>query len=374
MAPPPPPPPSKSEFLYLMTLQPPAIEAQLMTFKLDLATGTLSSPTMIATQLSFGVAVDPASKFLYLSDSNPAAPAIDIFSIDRKTGSLTPDGAFILTTICALCPPVNGPGALAMDSKGKLLYYGSDSFGNGLSEVIGGLSVNTASGVLNLVPGSPFPADQVPFAILVAPSGHFVYTENTSNPPVSPLPLQSLSGFAVDSGTGAIVPVTGSPFAVPTNANLTGFAMHPTGKFMYASTGPAANGILAWSVDSTTGAIMELPASPFAAGTAPIGVTIDPSGKFLYVSNGAGGGISGFTIDAASGALTSMSGSPFDTSVVLVEPVIDPSGKLLVAVDGKNKAIILFSIDSTTGVLTPLGNPTPVGSIPFSVVIAKAPQ
>jgi len=371
--PPPPPPPPKAEFLYVMTL-PPSSDAQLLAFKLDPATGTLSSPSTTATPLTLGVAVDPASKFLYVSDPNPVAPAIDIFSIDPKTGSLTPDGAFVLTGICPLCPPVNGPGALAMDSKGKLLYYGSESFGGGLSEVIGGLSVNAATGALNGVPNSPFPADDVPYGVVVYPSGHFVFTENTLNPPVFPFPLQSISGFSIDSSTGELAPMPVSPFTPPVNADLTGFAIHPNGRFMYASAGAAANGILAWSIDSTTGALSVLPASPFAAGTTPIGVTIDPAGKVLYASNGVGGGISGFTIDAASGALTPMSGSPFDMSAVLVECVVDPSGKLLAAVDAKNKAITLFSIDSSTGTPTQLGSPTSIGGISLSLVMAKAPQ
>jgi 6-phosphogluconolactonase len=364
----PPPPASKSEFLYVMTLQPPS-NSQLLVFTLDPSTGTLHSSSTMATPLTLGVAADPASKFLYLSDSNPLAPAIEMFSIDPKTGSLKADGVLLLSSICPFCPPVTGPGPLAVDS--KFLYYGSNAFG--VSEVLGALSVSAATGALSLVPGSPFPADDVPYAVLVHPSGHFLYTENTPNMPVFPLALQSVSGFSVDSGTGALAPVTGSPFTPPANADLTGFEFHPTGKFLYASTGTAANGILAWSVDSTTGALTVLPASPFAAGTTPLDIAIDPSGKFLYASNGTSGGLSGFTIDAASGALTPMSASPFDRSAVLVGCVIDPSGQLLLAVDAKNEAITLFSIDSSTGVLTQLGSPTAVGAIPFSLVMAKAP-
>jgi 6-phosphogluconolactonase len=372
MAPPPPPPP-KAEFLYVMTVQPPS-NAQLLAFKLDLATGTLSSPSTTATPLTPGVAVDPASKFLYVSDPNPVAPAIDIFSIDPKTGSLTPDGAIVLTHICPFCPPISTPGALAMESKGQFLYYGSNFFGPGVSEVIGGLSVNAATGALNEVPNSPFPADDVPYAVLVDPSGHFVYTENMPNLLVFPFHLQSVSGFSIDASTGALAPMPGSPFIPPVNADLTGIAIHPTGKFTYASTGTTANGILGWSIDSTTGALMALPASPFAVGTTPIGVTIDPAGKFLYASNGASEGILGFTIDAASGVLNPMSGSPFDRSVVSLECVIDPSGKLLAAVDARNKAITLFSIDSSTGALTQVGSSTSNGGISLSLVMAKAPQ
>ena len=372
MAPPPPPPPSKSEFLYAMTFQPPTT-AQLLAFKLDLSTGTLSAPSTTAVPLSLGIVVDPASKFLYLSDGNPVAPAIDIFSIDPKTGSLTTDGAFLLTAVCVLCPPPSGPGALAMDSMGKFLYYGSSSFGNGVAQGIGALTVTAATGALNQVPGSPFAADDVPIIVLVHQSGHFFYTENTPITPVFPLALQSVSGFSIDSGTGALAPVLGSPFIPPVNGELAGFALDPTGKFMYAGTGTAASGILAWSIDSTTGALTALPASPFAAGATTAGITIDPSGKFLYASNGGGGGILGFTIDAGSGALTPMSGSPFDSAVVIGNQIVDPSGTILVAVDGKNSAITLFTIDSSTGALTPLGKPTTVTGVPLSLVMAKAP-
>ena len=372
MAPPPPPPPPKSEFVYALTFQPPN-NSQLLAFKMDLSSGALTSPSSIAAPLSFGLAVDPATKFLYLSDANPVTPAIDIFAVDSKTGSLKANGSFILTVICPFCPPMSGPGAVAMDVKGKSLYYGSNTFGGGLSEVIGALSVNAASGMLNGVPGTPFPADDVPFGVLVHPSGHFVYTENTPNQPVFPLALQGISGFSIEPVTGALAPLPGSPFAPPQNADLPGFAIHPSGKFLYASTSAAANGVLAWAVDSGTGTLTVLPGSPFAAGTTPSGVTIDPTGRFLYSSNGAAGGILGFAIDAGSGILSPMNGSPFLPSIQFSELVADPSGQLLVAVDAKNEAIASFKINSSTGAITQLGSPTPIGAITFSVVVAKVP-
>ncbi len=256
---------------------------------------------------------------------------------------------------------------------GEFSYYGSNTFGSGISEGIGALTINSATGALNLVPGSPFPADDVPYGILVHPSGRFIYTENTLNQAVLPFPLHSISGFSVDSGTGALAPVPGSPFTPPANADLTGFEFQPSGNFLYASTGTAANGLLAWSVDSTTGALTALPESPFAAGTPLAGVMIDLSGKFLYALNGPVGGISGFAIDAASGVLTPMSGSPFGAGAAIGSQVVDPSGRVLVAGDDKNRAITLFTIDSSTGALTPLGSPTSIGSVPVSLVMATAP-
>ncbi|HEV2714372.1 MAG TPA: beta-propeller fold lactonase family protein, partial [Terriglobales bacterium] len=46
------------------------------------------------------------------------------------------------------------------------------------------------------------------------------------------------------------------------------------------------------------------PQSPFAAGTRPVFITIDSTGKFVYVANENSRDISAFTIDSATGGLT----------------------------------------------------------------------
>ena len=77
MAPPPPKP--QSEFLYALTIQLPTLSSQLLAFRLDPSTGVLSSSATMTVPISLGIAADPASKFLYLSDPNPVAPAIRNF-------------------------------------------------------------------------------------------------------------------------------------------------------------------------------------------------------------------------------------------------------------------------------------------------------
>ena len=371
------PPP---EFLYAVTLSgfPNSPSFQLSSFKVDSSTGVLSpaSTIMLESEIIPGIAVNPASTFLYLSD--PSANVIDIFSISPITGAPTGNGGLLLTVICPFCPPNSGPGALALDPSGRFLYYGSSTVGLGAGGVvqgIGALAVNSTTGALSGVAGSPFPADQVPFSVLVHPSGQFVYTENTNGvlSPGSGLSLGSISGFAVDSSTGALAPVPGSPFLAPANADVAGFAIHPSGKFLYAPTGLAANGILAWSVDAATGKLTVLPGSPFEAGVATFDAALDPEGKFLYVSAGATGGILGFNVDANSGALAPLASSPFSSGTALLGPVVDPSGRFLFAVDSRNSAIAGFSLDATTGALTALGNPTSVGAQPLSLTIVKAP-
>lgn len=366
------PPP---EFLYLVSVSssPNTVVTQLSSFKVDSSTGALSPTSTIMLGSEAGIAVDPASRFLYLTEP----PVIDIFSIDPTTGAPTGNGGLLLTVICPFCPPSSGPGALAFAPSGKFLYYGSSTVGLGAGSVvqgIGALAVNSATGALSSVTGSPFPADQVPISVLMHPFGQFVYTENAVLSSGLPLVLGSISGFAVDSSTGALAPVSGSPFSTPANANVEGFAMHPSGKFLYAATGPAANGILGWSVDGTSGGLTVLPGSPFQAGIASLDIALDPGGKFLYVSAGASGGMLGFNIDANSGALIPLADSPFFTGATLSSPVVDPSGRFLFAVDSQNSTIVIFALNGETGALTALGNPTSIGTPLASLTIVKAPS
>jgi DNA-binding beta-propeller fold protein YncE len=53
--------------------------------------------------------------------------------------------------------------------------------------------------------------------------------------------------------------------------------------------------------------------SPFAAGTQPSSIAVDPTGMFTYVVNSGSDTVSVFAIDATSGALTPIGGSPFAT-------------------------------------------------------------
>jgi hypothetical protein len=55
-----------------------------------------------------------------------------------------------------------------------------------------------------------------------------------------------------------------------------------TPKFAYVADYQGAN-ISAFTINSTSGALTPVGGSPFATGTSPISVTVDPSGKFVYV-------------------------------------------------------------------------------------------
>jgi hypothetical protein len=74
-------------------------------------------------------------------------------------------------------------------------------------------------------------------------------------------------------------------------------------------------GVVGLSRDSASGALSLLSGSPFAAGLAPGYITGDAFGRFVYVANSGDtsgtAGISGFTVNATTGELVAMPGSPF---------------------------------------------------------------
>ena len=151
------------------------------------------------------------------------------------------------------------------------------------------------------VPGSPFPAGGNPLslAIRVGPGPTFLYSANpdATNP--------SISGFRIDPISGALSPLSGSPFPLPVSHYI---AADHTGAYLYVTSG---TNIVGYGIDATTGALTELPGFPVAAGANAYSITIDPTNQFLYVANDGAANISGFRLDASTGALTPLSGSPF---------------------------------------------------------------
>jgi hypothetical protein len=70
----------------------------------------------------------------------------------------------------------------------------------------------------------------------------------------------SISAFTVDVGSGALTPVSGSPYAV--TPNLLSVSVEPSGTFVYFGT---AGGIQAYAISQDSGALTEIPGSTFSA-------------------------------------------------------------------------------------------------------------
>jgi 6-phosphogluconolactonase len=203
---------------------------------------------------------------------------------------------------------------------------------------------------LSTVPGSPF-SSGTNLYLAVDYLNRFVFAAD-EDPPGGVL------AFTIDSSTGALTAVPASPF--PISANSTGvpqlsqIVVDPSGKFVYVAL-TSTNQVAAFAVAST-GALTPVLGSPFAAGKGPLALTIfdNASGNnFLYLSNALDGTVSGYSVDASSGVLTPLGGSPFPIPAAALTADLG-LGHLYVS---SPAGMLSFSISPRTGALIPIGLP-----------------
>ena len=73
-----------------------------------------------------------------------------------------------------------------------------------------------------------------------------------------------------------------------------------------------SDNISAYKISASSGGLIQMKGSPFAAAGEPLGVAIDSTGKFAYVTNFGSNNVSAYTINAKSCALAQVKGSPFE--------------------------------------------------------------
>ncbi len=80
-----------------------------------------------------------------------------------------------------------------------------------------------------------------------------------------------------------------------------------------------------------------VPGSPFAGVHGPVWLTVDTTGKFVYVANSSSNDVSEFTIAPGTGALVA-AGLPFAAGTAPNSVTVDPTGKFA------SVSILLFKL------------------------------
>ncbi len=331
------------EFLYAYGLT-----GQIQAFSIDHNSGTLTAvgSATVPNSLAPGmVAVN--NQFLFASDRSQSQ--LYGFSINQTTGILTAlqGSPFSTGTLTA-------PSGLASPPNSSFLYAADVAS-------IDAFSVNS-SGVPSAISGSPFPSGSTAF-LAADPSGEFLYATDADPP-------GSVSGFTIDSSTGALTAVPGSPFAIPGQTNGLPSGIVDTGSYVY-STLSLTNQIGGFSITSGTGALTPVSNSPFATGTNPTEIVF--ANGFLYVLNegmfGSNASLSAYSI-GSTGALTPLSGSPLAIEGTAI--ATDYFG-LYLYVSGVT-GIQAFSINAD-GTLTPMsGSPFAASEAMALTVVQTLPQ
>jgi 6-phosphogluconolactonase (cycloisomerase 2 family) len=317
------------------------------------------------------VAVDPGGKFVFATSNKDTA--VWAYTIAPTTGTLTQIGVFSTGTGLGSLPrgiAVTGKFAYVADD------FTSDAVGNFIGPV-SGFTIDATTGALSPIAGSPFSVGGDATAVATTLNGNFLYVQSDIQQGTTL--TQAIYAFSIDATTGALTPVPGSPWALPAGTAFLG--LHPTGKFIYLSLSGVGNNlgqVMVYAVNPMTGALTVLGTSAATASSFPGGIAFDPTGKFAYVTDvpdlvQRGNTVSAYTIDATTGALTPIVGSPFAAGSWPGSVSVDPTGRFLFEVDtGVNTpttgAVSAFSINTTTGALTPVpGSPFAAGQSPGGI-------
>jgi 6-phosphogluconolactonase len=274
-------------------------------------------------QFNFPTAVVSGSSYAVSVHSQPTPPPSgrpQYCSVSNGTGTV---GNADVTSVSVTC--ANRPA--------RFVYVVNSG-----SNTISGYAINSATGELLAMNGSPFPAGSFPRSLTVHPDGHHFYVSNVGD--------NTISAYTTDASSGVPTPVSGSPFAVipfttPAPGNLTPVVIDPSGELAIVGNAAAPldgngqpNNLTVCRIDATTGALTPVNGSPFSTGAvAPIELAFDPTGHFVYVWNefdSAGGTrstIASFAVDSTAGTLAPVSGSPF---------VLQAFGTLFFAPDTKH--------------------------------------
>jgi len=196
----------------------------------------------------------------------------------------------------------------------------------------------------------------------------FLYVSDTQN--------NGVDAFSINQTTGALTTILGSPFSP---GGITPFPplWLVAGTDLYAT---SLNGVIAGFTIASSGALTPVAGSVFvgSAGQAALGQSnTTPINYFLYATSflDPNGAISGFKVDPASGILTPIPG-PFTTGTgtgpdgIIFDGTLGPF--VFVALNTANK-IAAFSVDPTTGALTPVpGSPFPAGTSPVFLALSAS--
>jgi 6-phosphogluconolactonase (cycloisomerase 2 family) len=276
-------------------------------------------------------AIDPAGNFLYVTflyqngytTLNPGPGGVAVFPITHSSDA-TKNGALgaplVNTTVGTTAanplpyfPVGDNPVGVFVAPKGGYVYVvDQEKPANAAAYGVLLAFTQNTDGSLTPIPGpvsGGFAAGTTPAAVAVDAGGHFIYvTDETTN---------QLYGFVISAGgavpAGAPVAMVASPFG--TGSFPTGLTVDPRGLYVYV-TNYGSSTLSAYAINQSTGALSGITSgSGTGVGTGPQCVTIEPAlGTYLFTSNYLDNSISAEKLQSETGSLSAVQGTPFSTA------------------------------------------------------------
>jgi 6-phosphogluconolactonase (cycloisomerase 2 family) len=273
------------------------------------ALAAMTPPTVAAGTTPTSVMVDPSGKYAYATNNGSAT--ISQYTVGAS-GALTP---MATPTVATGAQPFN----VTVDPSGRYAYSTNAAAATVSQYTIG------AGGALIPMAAATVATGTTPNFVVVDPSGKYVYVSNIG--------VATISQYTIGAG-GAL-----TAMATPTVASGTSpvtVAIDPTGQYAYVAN-MGSNTISQYTIGAG-GALAAMATPTVATGLAPVSIVIDASGQYAYAVNMSSGTISQYTIGAG-GALTPMVPATVAVPTGLgVYMSIDPSGKYIYVTNTTNTA------------------------------------
>jgi 6-phosphogluconolactonase len=233
------------------------------------------------------LAMSPIAPFLFAV--NQTSGDVTAYTVDPGTGSLG-----VLAGSPFPIQPASHPSSVAISPTGNFLFVANATEGTIAVFSIGGNGALAQAGIPTSVG-----AGATPTSIAVEHSGRFLYVTDPAH--------NAVLGFSIQTG-GALSPINGSPFLA--GAAPVGLGIDPQGALLFVANS-GSNNVSAYAIDSSTGALGQVTGSPFpTGGVGPSAVAVDADTSFAYVTEQGSHDIAAFNI-ASNGALQPVKGSPF---------------------------------------------------------------
>ena len=328
---------------------------KIAVFEMDPTSGELQAQGSVDCNRAAPMAVDPDKKFLFAGRRNPEAFGMSSFSIDQRSGGLSPVGSI----------PLQGdPVHMSTDRKGKYLlsayYYQQKAAVHAISN----------GGELGDPPVEWLQTDIGAHFIMTDPSNKFALVPHIAEG--AHTGPNAIFQFKFDDNTGHLTPNSPPKVTPQEPEGPRHLCFHPNLDVVYSSNEQGCS-VTAYNFDTALGTIASFQTVPTLPGdysgeNSCSQIQITPSGNFLYAPNRGHNSIAGFSVDASDGQLTPIGHTA-------TEPVprafsLDPRGNYLYVAGLESGRLASYQVNTSSGNLERL-RVYPLGRAPMWVLIIE---
>jgi 6-phosphogluconolactonase (cycloisomerase 2 family) len=354
--------------------------------------------------------IDPSGQFAYTTNTN--SNDISLFTVNSLSGELTPSQCDRINTNQHCGTGGGTPVDITFNPNGRIAYVA-----NRIANTITAHSVDITNGSLDFLSAQGGPVDITPSSgprkIVLHPNGQVLYLVHDGSDDIGIYDISSTDGTLIENAGGSPASSGGSEpmdmvitsdgqyafvanrtsgdigvftvdnagllnangAAVSTGLTPHAMALDSTDQWLYVLSRENPGSVSIFEIQSD-GTLLQINCSggslTCAVGSLPESITLDITGQFLSVANGADNTVSLFSIDQTSGVLSSAGTLSARTTPGALAYLSDPAEavttpRFAYVANFDGFSVSSYSINASSGSLTSLGTPTGTAGKPSAV-------